>query len=61
MVEYENAAGKHFTYGYSVDGKRVYRKELLGGSTTTTYYLRGLGGEILTEWIRIVPEGGRFF
>ena len=62
MVEYENAAGTHFTYGYSVDGKRVYKKEIQeDDGTITTYFLRGLGGEILTEWTRVALAGGRIF
>ncbi len=46
MLATAAVAGGTAAYGYDVDDQRIKRS--FGGSTT--YYLRGPGGELLTEW-----------
>ena len=53
MMQSSTVAGVTANYGYSADDARV-KKAVAGGATT--YYLRGLNGELLIEWKNTTPN-----
>ena len=52
-MESSSVAGTTATYAYSADDTRV-KKMVVGGATT--YFVRGLSGELLTEWKNTTPD-----
>jgi hypothetical protein len=53
MLQSSTVAGVTANYGYSADDARV-KKAVAGGATT--YYVRGLNGELLVEWKNTTPN-----
>lgn len=53
MMATATVFGATSTYAYDADDWRVKKQT----GTTTTYYLRGLNGELLTEWTNPGPSG----
>jgi len=52
-MQSSSVAGITANYAYSADDSRV-KKEVVGG--TTTYFVDGLPGELLTEWKNMTPN-----
>ena len=53
MLQSSTVAGVTANYWYTADDARV-KKAVTGGATT--YYVRGLNGELLIEWKNTTPN-----
>jgi hypothetical protein len=52
LLKESSIGGATTQFAYDVDAWRV-KKEVVGG--TATYYMRGPGGQMLTEWVNTSP------